>query len=783
MDNAKEVVETHELPVSLSPCLLVSLSSYLLFAVTVTLNAFLLFAVEPLVARLILPLLGGTPAVWNTCMVFFQAVLLAGYAAAHGLSRRLPLRTQAVVYPWLLLPAFLVLPVGLGDNVLNSVPREGSPIPWLLGLLTVVVGMPFFALATTGPLLQKWFAGTDHPAAKDPYFLYAASNLGSMAALISYPLLVEPRLHLTQQSWLWAAGYWLLAALILCCAMRVDRARRAESGPAPDDAGGGEERLSLRRRLRWVALAFVPSSLLLGVTTYLSTDIATIPLLWIVPLALYLLTFILVFARRPIVSSWLVGRVLPIGILVLLVLLMAEGAQPPILVTVTLHLLVFFVAGLFCHGQLARDRPSPRYLTEFYLWLATGGVLGGLFNALVAPLVFHRVLEYPLMLIALALLRPAPATDRAKPVSRWLDYLLPAALGGLTAALILGWPRLDAEVVRLITRLSGIKPPSTFRLGILFGLPAILCYCFEPRRLRFALGIAAIMAAGVLYAGGEGRPLHTERSFFGVLRVTVDANGKFYQLVHGNTIHGRELIRLPEGQDRHEPLSYYHRRGPIGDVFAKIRPRFTHARVGVVGLGVGATAWYAEPDEDWTFYEIDPAVKRLASDTTYFTYLSECRARKLDVVLGDARLSLRDAPDHQFQLLVLDAFSSDAVPVHLLTREALALYRSKLAPGGVLAFHTSNRFLDLRPVLANLARDAGLVCRCRDDLAISAEEVAQGRDPSQWVVMAGNQADLGKLARNVFWDDLLKTQAPGPVWTDDYSNIIGIFKWFDWERD
>lgn len=746
----------------------------------VTLNAFLLFAVEPLVARLILPLLGGTPAVWNTCMVFFQAVLLAGYAAAHGLSRHLSPRTQAVVYPWLLLPAFLVLPVGLGESVWPSVPREGSPVLWLLGLLTVVVGLPFFALATTGPLLQKWFAGTDHPAARDPYFLYAASNFGSMVALVSYPLLVEPRLRLAAQSWLWTAGYWLLAALTLGCAVCLDRAGPAGPRWAPAGEEGGE-RLTPRRRLRWVALAFVPSSLLLGVTTYLSTDIATIPLLWILPLALYLLTFILAFARRPVVSPWLGQRVLPIGILVLLVLLLAEGVQPPIVVTVALHLLVFFVAGLFCHGELARDRPSPQHLTAFYLWLAVGGVLGGLFNALVAPLVFPRVYEYPLALVLLALLRPGPA--RTRPVSRWLDYLLPAALGGLTAGLILGWPLLDPVVSRLVTRVAGVKPPATFRLGILFGLPAILCYCFEPRRLRFALGIAAVMAASLLYSGGQGRPLHTERSFFGVLRVTVDPTGTFYQLVHGNTIHGRELIVLPAGGERHEPLSYYHRRGPIGDVFAKVRPRFRGARVGVVGLGVGAVAWYAGPDEEWTFYEIDPAVKRLASDTTYFTYLSECRAGKLEVVLGDARLRLAEAPARHFQILVLDAFSSDAVPVHLLTHEALEVYLSKLAPGGVLAFHTSNRFLDLRPVLADLARDAGLVCRCRDDLGILADEAARGRDPSQWVVMAADAADLGPLARNVFWDDLLKTTPPGSVWTDDHSNIIGVFKWFDWERD
>lgn len=742
----------------------------LLFAAAVTLNAFLLFAVEPLIARMILPLLGGTPAVWNTCMVFFQAMLLAGYAAAHALTTRLRLRTQTLLYPCLLLPVFLVLPIRIGEGTLRAVPHESNPVFWLLGLLVVLVGLPFLVVATTGALLQKWFASTDHPAAKDPYFLYATSNLGSMAALISYPLLMEPKFRLVHQTWLWTAGYWLLAVLVLGCALVANRSRVAEPWPVPAWEDVGDEGITFGRRLRWIALAFVPSSLLLGVTTYLSTDIATIPLLWIIPLAIYLLTFIIVFSRRPLVPHWLAGRALPMGILVLTVLLLAEDLQPPISLVVVLHLLTFFVAALFCHGELAADRPSARHLTEFYLWLAVGGVLGGLFNVLLAPVLFSRIIEYPVALVLVCLLRRRPAGSSSSPLSAWLDYLLPAVLGGMTAALILGAEKF------------GLKS-NQLNVALMFGLPAVLCYALETRPLRFALGVAAIMAASVLHTTGQGKPLYTERSFFGVLRVTMDRTKTYYQLVHGNTIHGRHNLQ-PTGSDgRQEPLSYYHRTGPIGQVFEKIRPRFAKARVGVVGLGVGALAWYARPEEEWTYYEIDPAVKRLAANTTYFTYLRDCRASQMDVVLGDARLRLREAPDHHYDLLVLDAFSSDAVPVHLLTREALDLYLSKLAPGGVLACHISNRFLDLRPVWANLARDAGLVCRCREDLNVGPVETAEGKDPSQWVVLANTAADLGPIQRSVFWDDLLKTPPRGEMWTDDFSNILSIFKWFDWERD
>jgi hypothetical protein len=319
--------------------------------------------------------------------------------------------------------------------------------------------------------------------------------------------------------------------------------------------------------------------------------------------------------------------------------------------------------------------------------------------------------------------------------------------------------------------------PAQLRMGFMLGLPAVLCYTFVDRPLRFALGVSAFLLGGLVYTGAQGRPLHSERSFFGVLRVTVDPAGKFHQLVHGNTIHGRQFI---EGSRRGEPLSYYHRAGPVGHFFRALQPRLQGARIGVVGLGVGAMAAYAQPDQTWTYYEIDPAVKRLACDPAHFTFLKDCRAGPPEILLGDARLRLREAPDAAYDLFVLDAFSSDAVPVHLLTREALRLYLAKLTPHGLLLLHISNRYLDLKPVAANLAHDAGLVCRCREDLGLTAAEKADGKDPSQWVAMARSREDLGQLNRSVQWLPLAGRPKVA-LWTDDFSNILSIFKWKGFE--
>ena len=774
----------------------------LLFAATLFVSAALLFWVEPLVAKMLLPLLGGTPAVWNTCLLFFQTALLAGYAYALFAAKRLTTGQQIIFQLVLLALAVVSLPITLSVATVNSVPTEGNPVFWLLARLALTVGLPFFALAANSPLLQHWFAATGHARARDPYFLYAASNAGSLLALLAYPALLEPRFDLRQQSTLWAYGYALLVALVIICALLLARSRRTQTANtrADEQRTNGDDQsttdkeqrtnnqeqittdngqrttddepLALRRRLRWLALAFVPSSLMLGATTFISTDIASLPLLWVIPLALYLLTLVLAFARRQLFSPRLLAYVLP-GVTLVLLLVYLSGATQPAAFLMLLHLIYLFVAALTCHTLLAADRPAAIHLPEFYLWLSTGGALGGLFNALLAPALFNSVVEYPLAILLACLLLPrisrrnkprgqdaVPDTDA--PVQRrtrnllWLDLALPVALFLLALALAWVVNRYELEYVQA--------------LALAAGGPLLVAYQFRRRPLRFALALAAVMLASTLYAQLNARPLHTERNFFGVLRVTRNERDTLHLLYNGSTLHGRQFTDFTQ---QCEPLSYYHRAGPLGQVFAAYQARPASADVAIVGLGTGATAAYSRANERWTFYEINPAVVGVARAPEYFTYLINCAHAPVSVTLGDARLQLAHAPDASYGLIVLDAFSSDAIPVHLMTAQALDLYLSKLAPGGLLAFHISNRSLDLHPVVADLAASRALACLVRDDLQAAQPE---GKESSQWVVMARRPEDLGDLITDPRWHTL-----PGDphrrVWADDFSNILSIFKW------
>ncbi len=525
---------------------------------------------------------------------------------------------------------------------------------------------------------------------------------------------------------------------------------------APLDSDQGN--LTVGRRLRWVALAFVPSSLLLGVTTYLTNDIGSVPLLWVVPLSLYLLSFIIAFARGPRKPARIVARIVPATVIILTIFLLSDAMQPPVGVLIVLHLVSFFILALFCHGELATDRPSAARMTEFYLWIAVGGALGGMFNALAAPLLFSRVLEYPLAVVMVGLLRRTSSPIEISSRVRRFDWLLPVGVFLLAITLIL--------VMREVK-----WNQNQIKIGVAFAVPALLCYAFVERPLPFALGIFAIfLATWFVDADPRGTPLETRRSFFGVLRITGQNKQSqwFYALVHGNTFHGRQH-QNPEG--RPVPLSYYHESGPIGSVFRHLQ--LHHANIGVIGLGVGAMAWYAEPGQNWDFYEIDPAVKAIAENANYFRFLETCRVQP-QIILGDARLRLREVPDGHYDLLVLDAFSSDAVPIHLLTREAFRLYFSKLKPNGVLVVHISNRNLDLKPVMAAVAADANLIARYSDDFHIDPAHV--GKDPSQWVLMVRSEGDLGALKRSMRWFEL--TDAPViRIWTDEFSNILSIIRW------
>jgi hypothetical protein len=726
------------------------------FALTLFLSAFLMFCVQPMIAKMVLPLLGGSPAVWSTCMVFFQAVLLAGYAYAHVTTTWMRSGPQLVLQSGLFLLPLFFLPFGIPSNAVRTLSPDADPTGWLFGLLTGMVALPFFVIATSAPLFQRWFAQSGHPAASDPYFLYAASNVGSMLALLVYPLVVEPNLRLADQSLVWTVGYGVYVALALGCVTIVWRNRESAIGGNNSGMTYPEpRRLAVAQVLSWVALAAIPTSLMLGVTMYVTTDIAAIPLLWVIPLALYLLTFILTFARRQFLPhAWMI-RALPMAAVMLaLVLCIASVAQP---IFLPLHLVVFFLAAMVCHGELVQRRPNREHLTAFYLAMSCGGVLGGLFNALVAPLVFDRILEYPLALVLACLALPRPRNDLSERGNRFLDWGLPICVGVSTWGLV------------TLLQPGSERAPDDLHGKIAFGLAGLVCYAFKDRPVRFGLGLGAVLVVAGTDTSSYGRVLYQHRNYFGVLRVTYDAPGNFNRLIHGHTLHGLESL---DPQRRHEPLTYYHRTGPIGQVFDMLRTRDPATEVALVGLGAGSLAAYAEPGQRFTYYEINPAVVQVAQDKRYFTFLDDSRAGSIAVVLGDARLRLAEAPDRTFGLIVLDAFSSDSIPTHLLTREALGLYRSKLKEDGILAFHISNKCIDLSPILGALAQDAGLQCLIRRDLDLSPSELESGKEPSIWSVMTAAPEQLGSLANDSRW--VPPQFPPGEsAWTDDFSSIIG----------
>lgn len=668
------------------------------FVVTLLVSSGLIFLVQPMVAKMVLPLLGGVPAVWTASILFFQTTLLAGYAYAHLAVTRLGARRQALLQVVVVLAPLAVLPIALPHGW--TPPEDSNPVPWLLAVLALTAGLPLFVVSSTGPAIQRWFASTRQRGARDPYFLFAASNLGSLLGLAAYPLLVERTLSLHDQARLWAGGYLVLVASTAACAVVLWRSQAEQVAEARDDAPGR------RQRLRWVVLAFVPSSLMLGVTAQITSEVAPIPLFWVIGLALYLVTLIVAFSLRSSAPPRALVAALPVLVLgVVVVTFLRPTHSSWVLV---LHLVTFFVAALVCHGQLAADRPAARHLTDFYLWVAVGGALGGAFNAVVAPSVFSRLVEYPFALFLACLLRP-----------------------------------------RLL------RPDRFWSRG----------------RGLALLALGAFALAAVATTVGQQGVLLADRSFFGVYKVKrLDDKGRRYHaLVDGNTLHGLQ-DRSPARA--REPLLYFYRGGPAGELFAALRTTRPTARVGVVGLGAGSLSCYARPGDRWTFFELDPTIERIARDPSLFTLLRKC-APSAQVVLGDGRLSLAKQPDRSFDVIALDAFQSESVPVHLLTREAVAIYTRKLAPHGLLAFHVTNQYLDLHTVLGNLAGAAGLIAFERDDLDAGR---ANGRAPSRWVAMARSPADLGPIAAKAGWRRLAP-EAGQRLWTDQYSNVLALLRW------
>ena len=723
---------------------LVSAAPVWLFAGTLFVSATLLFWIQPLFAKMVLPLLGGAPSVWNTALVFFQAVLLAGYGYAHLLSRWCGPRRQLLLHLGVLAVAALALPIGVAPGWR---PEAGTPPTlWLLGLLGASIGAPFFAVSATAPLLQRWFSHTGHPHAPDPYFLYGASNLGSMLALLSFPFVLEPALSSPLQALAWTGGFALLAVGIAGCGGMVWR-RPASVTTAP--AAGTHPHW--RQRLSWTVYAALPSALLLGVTTHISTDIAPAPLLWVVPLLLYLLTFVIAFARRPPIPHRFVVRILPLALMILVALF--PWRQPTGLF-LPLHLVVFFVITLMCHGELVRRRPGVAALTEFYLCMSLGGVLGGACIALGAPLLFDSVFEYPLSLALAAALLPG-ASSRAKRSDIILALLIPAVLiGGQAGATGLGYPL------------------SSFIVYCICAAFVLVVFARKDRPLGFALCIGAIFVGGS-YAASSHETLWEGRSFFGVYRVTESADPPTRSLFHGTTNHGGQL--MADSGDI-SPTTYHTASSPMVEVLLATQAHGVGQRVGVVGLGAGALAYWWRPEDDWRYYEIDPLIIWLAVESDYFALMPRGPAA-LPIVLGDARLTLADEPDGRFDLLIMEAYSSDAIPMHLLTREAVALYMDKLAADGLLALHISNRFLDLELVVARIVAQAGYAAQVaflkKDAIDPATDPTGS---PSHWVLVARQQATLDGLALSAVWQPL-DASSEGRVWSDDFSNLLEVIRW------
>jgi hypothetical protein len=722
------------------------------YTAAVFLSAFLIFGVQPIFTRMVLPRLGGSPSVWSVAIVFFQSMLFGGYAYAHWLARARHRFVSVVGHLVLLGVAGLTLPLSIAQGW-GSPPASGTTF-WLLGLFTVSIGLPFFALAANNPLLQTWFARTGHHDGKDPYFLYAFSNIGSFLALLSYPILFEPAFTLRMQARLWSGGFLLLILLMAGCGYLLSRTLHAS------EVTHAAETMSPKPNWhtigRWVFIAAVPSGLIVAVTAYISTDVAAAPLLWVAPLSLYLLTWVLVFARRSTIPHRWILLLQPLAIAGIVALLLFSWYLP-LLPNLAGHLLAFFIIAMACHGELARSRPAPAHLTTFYVSLSFGGMLGGLFVGLIAPFTFSWVAEYPILIVLAVLCRPGAAVRWRIPAS-WYWPLAGAVALSLILPSYLGFHATDEMMPELI--------------AVVLTLAAIsVALLREP--MKSAVAIALALTVIQLYPTDERRG-ETLRSFFGVYKIFETPDRRFRVLMHGSTIHGAQELMTEDGHSltgRPEPITYYHNNSAIATVIEAVRARKgSPLRVAVIGLGTGSLACRIGPLERWRFFEIDPTVIAIARDPRRFSFVSSC-APNLPIVLGDARLMLVKEPDGAYDLIIVDAYSSDAIPVHLATREAMAIYKAKLAPHGVVMMHISNRHLELASVVVGIAAANRLITwvRTNDD---DDEDDDNYIFPSDVAISAERAEDIGALAEANTWV-LTKPNLALRIWTDDYSNIAG----------
>jgi hypothetical protein len=701
-----------------------------------------------MVGKMLLPYLGGAASVWTTCVLFFQCMLLLGYVYAHLLARVAGIRRQIATHAIVLLLPLAFLPIQFEAASAESF--SSDPLLQLLGVLIASTAIPFFVISTTAPLLQSWFSRTAHAGSSDPYFLYSASNAGSLTALVAYPFVIEPRTGVAAQSRLWFAGYVALM-LMIAVTIVVLYWRR---WPVPETQLHAAYRgAGCKTKLYWLAAAFVASALMLAVTNHITANVSSVPFLWLVPLALYLLTFIFAFARRFRISSACVSSPTPVILLGVFPLVAAAGIiAPPGLnwILIGLHLLLLFTGCLLCHTCLAESRPAAQDLTGFYFWVALGGVLGGLFTAILAPAALHTVLEYPLLVATLPFFRDGSSQKSDLPIA-----------AGIGLAITAAW-----IVLRALDLDTNAEAVAFVHTALLFA-----AYKFRRRPRRFAWSFAVMILAytSILPGYVEGaKRIYAARNFFGVKKVLDDPDKRLRTLLHGDTIHGLESTDPARAG---QPLSYYYPGGPVSDVINLMRQRGGSQRIAVLGLGAGTMAAYADAGHHVTFYEIDPSVEPIARQ--YFTFLSRCGSN-CGVVIGDGRLQLARERDGTFDMLLLDAFSSDSVPTHLVSREALQMYLAKLKLDGILLFNVSNRYLDVEKLASALVSDAGLVAFSRFDDAGELQQM--GKSKAHHLVAARQLEHLGPMEALYGWTRVTRPADFQP-WTDDYSNVLGLIRW------
>lgn len=804
-----------------------------LFTLTVFLSASLLFSIQPMIAKTLLPVFGGGSSVWTTCMLFYQTLLLLGYLYAHILMTKFSRRAQMVIHGSLLI---LALIAGVMFDTPEA-PAQAStfPVPWLILQLVLISGLPFFAISSAGPLIQGWFSRTDHHRAHDPYFLYAASNAGSLIGLLAYPLIFEPNIGLMNQRRFWLIGFGVFLFLAIYAASktkkpvvetakqakrrRKEEARAAMVSPNPE-AQVTEDRLvrpiTWKRRLYWIYLAFIPSTMLLGVTTYITTDVVSLPLLWVLPLVLYLVTMIIAFGshvERAVKDFTRPMVMLVIGAMILLMAneLHAEGSM---ILIVLIELFLLTTIGIVCHGRLAMDRPAATHLTEFYLLMSVGGALGGLFNGIIAPLVFTTNLEYPIALVLSVSVLPwsADLVGLAKSKVRRIKLFRRVGLPmiALVYVVVMGvyGQQISAWVHELFTgEALGQVPVNMTLVAMISSVPPLLVYLAWKDGLACSLTILIPMVAIQYNVISDSKTIYRARTFYGIHEVTEqhlfdevhERVVKIHVIHHGTTIHG---IQYLEPDLELEPLGYYHFNGPCGVIMDTIKAmRPDGARIGIMGLGSGAISAHGRAEDEIVFFEIDPEVERIARDTRLFTFLEKAPAQ-IEVRLGDGRKLIEEseqANEAKFDLIHADAFSSDSIPTHLLTIEAINLYFDRLTDDGMVVLHISNRYLDLAPLVYELAMaTTGIPPLILEDSDIPEEE-RMYRFPSVWMVIVKNPRTAIRIAERAI--ERSREQHPEMtdeaeieklsmcgvfipqgenrvrVWTDDYSNIITLIKW------